>query len=100
MVERRREFALLHHRIVNLLPRKMRATATGTLRIAATKATPALFPVPRWEPISGFTVDRALLYAVMRQESGFNPNAVSGMGAMSRMLGRLVLGGLGERGRL
>lgn len=34
-VQRRREFALLHHRIVNLLPRKMRAAATGTLRIAA-----------------------------------------------------------------
>ena len=32
--ERRREFALLHHRIVNLLPRKMRRTA-GTPRAGA-----------------------------------------------------------------
>lgn len=33
-VQRRREFSLLHDRIVSLLPRKMRASATGTLRIA------------------------------------------------------------------
>jgi soluble lytic murein transglycosylase len=45
----------------------------------------ALFPVPRWEPNGGFTVDRALLYAIMRQESGFNPMAVSGDGALGLM---------------
>ncbi len=33
----------------------------------------ALYPVPRWEPIGGFTVDRALLYALMRQELQFTP---------------------------
>lgn len=45
----------------------------------------ALFPVPGWEPKGGFTVDRALLYAIMRQESGFNPLAVSGQGALGLM---------------
>lgn len=45
----------------------------------------ALFPVPRWEPKGGFAVDRALLYAIMRQESGFNPVAVSGDGALGLM---------------
>ena len=45
----------------------------------------ALFPVPSWEPRGGFTVDRALLYAIMRQESGFNPLAVSGQGALGLM---------------
>jgi soluble lytic murein transglycosylase len=45
----------------------------------------ALFPVPSWEPKGGFTVDRALLYAIMRQESGFNPLAVSGQGALGLM---------------
>ncbi|HKX35311.1 MAG TPA: lytic transglycosylase domain-containing protein, partial [Rhizorhapis sp.] len=45
----------------------------------------ALFPVPRWEPKGGFSVDRALVYAIMRQESGFNPLAVSGDGALGLM---------------
>lgn len=45
----------------------------------------ALYPVPSWKPEGGFTIDRALLYAVMRQESGFNPNAVSGAGAIGLM---------------
>ena len=35
-VQRRREFVLLHHRIVNLLPRKMRATPKDPLRIVGT----------------------------------------------------------------
>ena len=45
----------------------------------------ALFPVPRWEPKQGFTVDRALLYAIMRQESGFNPGAANPSGALGLM---------------
>ncbi len=45
----------------------------------------ALYPVPSWQPEGGFTIDRAFLYAVMRQESGFNPTAVSGDGAIGLM---------------
>jgi soluble lytic murein transglycosylase-like protein len=45
----------------------------------------ALYPVPRWEPIGGFTVDRALLYALMRQESQFVPAARSQSGATGLM---------------
>jgi soluble lytic murein transglycosylase-like protein len=45
----------------------------------------ALYPVPRWEPIGGFTVDRALLYALMRQESQFAPGAHSNAGATGLM---------------
>jgi soluble lytic murein transglycosylase len=45
----------------------------------------ALYPVPRWEPIGGFTVDRALLYALMRQESQFTPSAHSHAGATGLM---------------
>ena len=45
----------------------------------------ALYPVPGWQPKGGFEVDRALLYALMRQESGFNPDARSGAGASGLM---------------
>src|SRR5690606_4384014 len=38
-----------------------------------------------WQPKDGFEVDRALLYALMRQESGFNPDARSGVGASGLM---------------
>src|SRR5262249_44589874 len=40
-----------------------------------------LYPVPHWQPAGGFTVDRALLYALARQESAFNPRAQSSQGA-------------------
>jgi len=42
----------------------------------------AAYPLPPWQPASGFTVDRALLYGFMRQESAFNPKARSYVGAM------------------
>ena len=41
----------------------------------------ALYPIPPWRPATGFRIDRALLYAFMRQESAFDPNARSGAGA-------------------
>jgi soluble lytic murein transglycosylase-like protein len=45
----------------------------------------ALFPVPRWTPHGGFTVDRALLFALMRQESLFAPHVESSAGALGLM---------------
>lgn len=45
----------------------------------------AAYPVPLWEPEGGWTLDRALLFAFMRQESGFNPDARSYAGARGLM---------------
>jgi soluble lytic murein transglycosylase-like protein len=45
----------------------------------------ALYPVPNWKPTGGFTLDPALLFALMRQESGFNPRAQSAAGAAGLM---------------
>lgn len=44
-----------------------------------------LFPVPEFAPEDGFKVDRALLYALMRQESKFKTEATSRVGARGLM---------------
>jgi soluble lytic murein transglycosylase-like protein len=46
---------------------------------------PAAWPIPRWKPQSGFTVDPALIYAIARQESRFDPQAESDSGAIGLM---------------
>ncbi|MCW8836232.1 MAG: lytic transglycosylase domain-containing protein [Rhodospirillales bacterium] len=43
------------------------------------------YPLPHWLPEDGFSVDRALIFAIMRQESGFNPKAKSHAGASGLM---------------
>ena len=45
----------------------------------------AAYPIPRWRPEGGFSTDRALIYALMRQESNFDPRAVSRAGARGVM---------------
>ena len=45
----------------------------------------ALYPLPPWEPRKGFRVDRALVYALMRQESAFKTRAKSPDGARGLM---------------
>ena len=45
----------------------------------------AQYPLPDWEPIGGWSIDRALLFAITRQESGFRTTAESGKGAKGVM---------------
>jgi soluble lytic murein transglycosylase len=45
----------------------------------------ALYPVPDWVPKSGYNVDRAMIFALIRQESGFKPKAKSRVGARGLM---------------
>jgi soluble lytic murein transglycosylase-like protein len=45
----------------------------------------AIYPLPRWQPEGGFEVDRALIYALVRQESRFEPSARSRAGATGLM---------------
>ncbi len=44
-----------------------------------------LFPIPEYAPEDGFKIDRALLYALMRQESKFKTEATSRVGARGLM---------------
>ena len=62
----------------------LRAAGSGA---AAGAAPPdrALYPVPRWRPEEGFAVDRAVVYAFMRQESRFDVRAMSHAGARGLM---------------
>ncbi|MDE2030451.1 MAG: lytic transglycosylase domain-containing protein, partial [Alphaproteobacteria bacterium] len=45
----------------------------------------ALYPVPPWKPAGGFKIDRALIYALMKRESQFDPDATSQRGACGLM---------------
>ncbi len=45
----------------------------------------ALYPVGHWQPAGGLRIDQALIHAIMREESRFNPTAVSHAGATGLM---------------
>ena len=64
------------------------AAMRGAYYLASMKDTPAttaLYPLPDWQPQGGFALDRALIWAFVRQESVFNPMATSGAGARGLM---------------
>jgi soluble lytic murein transglycosylase-like protein len=54
---------------------------TGATKVADTAA----YPLPDLSPKGGFTLDPALVYALVRQESAFNPLATSPAGAVGLM---------------
>tara|TARA_R110002096_G_scaffold416576_3_gene619738 strand:+ start:185700 stop:187517 length:1818 start_codon:yes stop_codon:yes gene_type:complete len=64
-------------------------------RIASLDST--LYPVPYITPDGGYTLDKALLFAMIRQESGFNSWAKSGAGARGLM--QLMMGAAGDMSR-
>ena len=43
------------------------------------------YPLPAWLPVHGWKVDKALVLGLIRQESAFQPDAVSGAGARGLM---------------
>lgn len=58
----------------------------GILRVSTGRTYhAALFPLPSWIPQSGFAIDRALIYGIIRQESGFDRRARSARGARGLM---------------
>lgn len=54
----------------------------------------SLYPVPYITPEGGYTLDRALLFGMIRQESAFNSWAQSGVGARGLM--QLMMGAAGD----
>ena len=53
---------------------------SGTLGDGSTR-----YPTPNWTPRDGWKIDKALVYAFVRQESCFNERAESGAGALGLM---------------
>lgn len=49
------------------------------------KSGPEEYATPELWPDGGFTINKALVYALVRKESGFNPFAVSNAGAVGMM---------------
>lgn len=45
----------------------------------------ALYPESPWEPKAGYEIDKAVIHALIRQESRFNPHATSTTGAKGLM---------------
>jgi soluble lytic murein transglycosylase-like protein len=85
----------------------------GNLPGAAVQASSALaerdgklrdagdYPLPNWKPNSGWQIDRALMLAIAKQESGFNPHARNPSGALGLMqLMPATVRTLGSAGRL
>lgn len=67
------------------LARLVLSLSSVRMRGPDTVFDPVRYPVPAWEPRSGWILDRAMLYAFARQESAFNPGARSPSGAVGLM---------------
>ena len=88
-----------HHSLLGLAARLgLAATQLNIGRIEEQKRIASLdsslYPVPYITPDGGYTLDRALLFAMIRQESAFNSWAKSGAGARGLM--QLMMGAAGD----
>jgi hypothetical protein len=54
-------------------------------RIKAFTPTASTHPLPAWRPDEGFSIDPALIYALIKRESSFSTTAESNKGAMGLM---------------
>jgi soluble lytic murein transglycosylase-like protein len=59
--------------------------ARGIGEIDPEMVSNAQYPLPDWKPLKGWGIDRALIFAIIRQESAFKPNAKSTAGAQGVM---------------
>lgn len=60
-------------------------TSPAETRRAATAFDPSKFEAPALAPTGGYTLEKSLVYAIVRQESRFNASAVSPAGAQGLM---------------
>ena len=72
---------------IGALARRLGATAETARQPARrpARADPLRLPPAEWEPAGGYRLDRHLLHAVIRAESGFDPLARSSRGALGLM---------------
>ena len=64
---------------------QLNSSAADQMKARRSGFDPDDYPTPQLAPAGGFTIDKALVYAIVRQESRFDPYAVSRVGAIGLM---------------